>query len=47
MVKNVRMRLLLVMQLLTGETNSQQGVTMQEIVDFVNEQGFSGERKII
>lgn len=47
MVKNVRMRLLLVMQLLTGETNSQQGVTMQEIVDFVNEQGFSGERKSI
>lgn len=47
MVKNVRMRLLLVMQLLTGETDTEHGVTMQEIVDFVNEQGIAGERKSI
>lgn len=47
MVKNVRMRLLLVMELLTGETNAEKGVTMQEIVNFVNERGFAGERKSI
>lgn len=47
MEKNVRMRLLLVMQLLTGETDAEHGVTMQEIVNFVNERGIAGERKSI
>ncbi|MDO4166074.1 MAG: hypothetical protein Q4D32_01580 [Eubacteriales bacterium] len=47
MVKNVRMRLLLVMQLLTESTDATQGVTMQEIVSFVNEHGIAGERKSV
>lgn len=47
MVKNVRMRLLLVMQILTEQTDGEHGLTMKEIIDFVTEHGIAGERKSI
>lgn len=47
MVKNVRMRLLLVMQILTEQTDEEHGLTMKEIIDFVTGQGIAGERKSI
>lgn len=47
MVKNVRMRLLLVMQILTEQTDGEHGLTMKEILDFVAEHGIAGERKSI
>lgn len=47
MVKNVRMRLLYVMELLTSETDANSGVTMSQILEYVESKGLSGERKSI
>ena len=47
MVKNVRMRVLLVMQMLMESTDSTHGVKMSEIIEYVTEQGIAGERKSI
>lgn len=47
MVKNVRMRLLCVMELLTSETDANSGVTMSQILEYVASKGYSGERKSI
>lgn len=47
MVKNVRMRLLLVMQVLTEQTDAEHGITMKEILDWVTDKGIAGERKSV
>ena len=39
MVKNVRMRLLLVMQVLTEQTDEKHGLTMKEILEWITEKG--------
>ena len=36
MVKNVRMRLLLVMQVLTEQTDEKHGLTMKEILEWIH-----------
>ena len=45
MVKNVRMRLLLVMQVLTEQTDEKHGLTMKEILEWITEK--AGERKSV
>ena len=47
MVKNVRMRLLLVMQVLTEQTDEKHGLTMKEILEWITEKGIDGERKSV
>ena len=47
MVKNVRMRLLLVMQVLTEQTDEKHGLTMKEILEWITEKGIAGERKSV
>ena len=47
MVKNVRMRLLLVMQVLTEQTDEKHGLTMKEILEWITEKGIVGERKSV
>ncbi|MCI5641137.1 MAG: hypothetical protein MR316_09225 [Lachnospiraceae bacterium] len=47
MVKNVRMRLLLVMQVLTEQTDTTHGMTMKEILEWVASKGIAGERKSV
>ena len=47
MVKNVRMRLLLVMQVLTEQTDEKHGLTMKEILEWITEIGIAGERKSV
>ena len=43
MVKNVRMRLLLVMQVLTEQTDEKHGLTMKEILEWITEKGIAGK----
>ena len=47
MVKNVRMRLLLVMQVLTEQTDEKHGLTMKEILEWITEKGIAGERNSV
>lgn len=47
MVKNVRMRLLLVMQVLTEQTDEKHGLTMKEILEWITEKEIAGERKSV
>ena len=47
MVKNVRMKLLLVMQVLTEQTDEKHGLTMKEILEWITEKGIGGERKSV
>lgn len=47
MVKNVRMRVLLVMQILMEQTDATQGITMKDILEFISEKGIAGERKSV
>ena len=47
MEKNVRLRVLSVMELFVEQTDSEKGVTMQEILDWLGEHDLTGERKSI
>lgn len=47
MKKDVRLRVLYVMELFVGQTDAENGVTMQEILDFLAERDLTGERKSI
>lgn len=47
MEKNVRLRILLVMELIIQETNPEHGVTMAEIIAWLAEHNIAGERKSI
>lgn len=47
MVKNVRMRVLLVMQILMEQTDATQGITMKDILEFISQKGIAGERKSV
>ena len=47
MEKNVRLRVLYVMELFVEQTDSEKGVTMQEILDWLGEHDLTGERKSI
>ena len=47
MEKNVRLRVLYIMEYLTEETDSSKGVKMSDIMDYINERGIAGERKSI
>lgn len=47
MKKNVRLRLLLVMELIVEKTDSEKGVTMQDILEWLEENDIAGERKSV
>lgn len=47
MEKNVRLRILLVMELIMEKTNREHGVTMQEILEWLAVNHIAGERKSI
>ena len=47
MEKNVRLRLLLVMEILIGHTDKNHGVSMQDILAWLEDAGIAGERKSI
>lgn len=47
MEKNVRLRLLLVMELIVEGTDEDHGVTMQDILKWLAQHGIAGERKSI
>lgn len=47
MEKNVRLRLLYVMELFVEQTDADNGVTMQEILGWLEEHNLTGERKSI
>lgn len=47
MEKNVRLRLLLVMEILIERTDEKHGVAMQDILGWLEESGIAGERKSI
>ncbi len=47
MEKNVRLRILLVMELLIEETDEEHGVTMADILTWLENHGIAGERKSI
>ena len=47
MKKNVRLRVLYVMELFVEQTDADNGVTMKEILDWLEEHDLTGERKSI
>ena len=47
MEKNVRLRVLYVMELFLQQTDAENGVTMQEIIDWLADHNLTGERKSI
>ena len=47
MEKNVRLRVLYVMELFVQQTDAENGVTMQEILDWLADHNLTGERKSI
>lgn len=47
MEKNVRLRILLVMELIVERTDEEHGVTMQEILQWLESNQIAGERKSI
>lgn len=47
MERNVRIRLLLVMELLVEKTDEEHGVSMKDILDWLAEHNIAGERKSI
>lgn len=47
MEKNVRLRMLYVMELLVEQTDANHGVTMQDILAWLEEHNLTGERKSI
>lgn len=47
MEKNVRLRVLYVMELFVQRTDAENGVTMQEILDWLADHNLTGERKSI
>ena len=47
MEKNVRLRVLYVMELFVQQTEAENGVTKQEILDWMTDHNLNGERKSI
>lgn len=47
MEKNIRIRVLLVMEILLEKTDKDHGVSMQEILEWIAESGVAGERKSV
>lgn len=47
MEKNVRLRVLLVMELIVQETDEEHGVTMADIIKWLADHNIAGERKSI
>lgn len=47
MEKNVRLRVLYVMELFVERTDAENGVTMQDILEWLGEHNLAGERKSI
>lgn len=47
MEKNVRLRVLYAMELFVQQTDAENGVTMQEIIDWLADHNLTGERKSI
>lgn len=47
MEKNIRIRVLLVMEILFEKTDKDHGVSMQEILEWIAESGVAGERKSV